>query len=173
MVTNVTSGNPSYCLNADNSGGLFDGVPMQLWTCNLSSNDLWEVGICATTSDDVSFCQLRSVWNTGYCLNADDTNGLYNGSFLQLWTCNTSSPYNDLWTSYESGGQGLCYNVLASCFAVADKDNVAKGPFIATVDLGNGTPGDGTPVWMWLAGDEKYTDGIIWAAQVNGEPVGS
>jgi len=168
LVSDVTAGNPYYCLNANDSGGLYDGVPMQIWTCNLNSNDLWEVGKCLSNSEGILFCQLESVWNTKYCLNADDTDGLYNGSYLQLWTCNVASPYNDLWAVYS--GNTYCFNYLTGCLGVADEGDVTNGPYIATVDEGDGTPGNGTTVWMWLSGDEKNAGGILWAPQVNGEP---
>jgi hypothetical protein len=155
LVSNVTG---NYCLNANNDNGLYDGVPMQIWTCNWNSNDLWEFGSCHT-EDDVSFCQLKTVWNTGYCLNADDSYGLYNGSYLQLWTCNVASPYNDVWAYYDATVS--CYS---GCLGV--EDGSINDPYIATVDLGNGTPGNGTTVWMWLSGDETSPRGIIWSANV-------
>jgi hypothetical protein len=80
---------------------------------------------------------------------------------LQLWSCNTASPYNDVWI-FTAGPNQEC-DSLAGCLAVAD-DYFTTGPWIATVELP--FTGNGAVVQMWNAASETTDSGVVWIAGV-------
>ena len=77
------------CLDANISGGpVRNGTAAQLWDCWETSNQLWyryEVNG-------------RTLWVNGgpgqkYCLDADSSSQLHNGTRIQLWECNINADW--------------------------------------------------------------------------------
>jgi hypothetical protein len=148
LVSDVNP-NTKYCLNANSNYKLGNGVPIQIWTCNWNDNDLWELGACKTVSSGLTWCELEIQEGYGnYCLNANDSHGIYEGSPLQLYTCGMGD--NALWIFQQTGGVPEC------CYLQVGTNG---GPWIVTVDLSNGTPGNGTKAWIWKP---TSSSGTIW-----------
>jgi hypothetical protein len=158
----------SYCLNANNAGSTAgkDGDKVQLWDCSLADNEQWyeTTGSSDSDCDPVNdyACQWRSREYTSMCLNANDSPSypeLEDADDVQLYSCNADKPYNGLWEWLDDSTYGGPIFV--------NGDGPASAPYIMTVDLGNGTPGNGTQVWVWQLAQEPENGaaaGINWTS---------
>ena len=79
----ITAGIAGKCLD-DNAAATADGTPVQIWSCNASAAQTWQVPGDGT----VQFA--------GKCLDATSS-GTANGTKIQLWTCNTSAAQQWSW----------------------------------------------------------------------------
>ncbi len=79
----ITSGIPGKCLD-DNGGSDADGTPIQIWTCNGSAAQLWQIPGDGT---------LRIA---GKCLDVTGS-GTTNGTKIQLFTCNGTGAQQWTW----------------------------------------------------------------------------
>ena len=91
----------SMCLNADDTGGLANGHPVQLWNCDVNtSNEAWD---WPYWEDQVIYNNQSSaqfyVNGTDYVLDAVEQ-GLGNGDQIQIWQWLSGS--NQLWHLYYS-----------------------------------------------------------------------
>jgi hypothetical protein len=155
----------SYCLNANNAGSTAgkDGDKVQLWDCSLADNEQWYETTGSSGSDCYGYaCQWRSREYTSMCLNANDSPSypeLEDADDVQLYSCNAAYPYNGLWDRIDDSTYG------GEIFENGDPYGAA--PYIMTVDLGNGTPGNGTQVWVWQLAQEPENGaaaGINWTS---------
>nr|WP_238442248.1 RICIN domain-containing protein [Streptomyces pratensis] len=95
------------CLEAA-GGGKTNGTAVQMYTCNNSAAQMWEV------SGDDAGLHLRNV-NSQKCVDVS-SNNTANGTKIQLWTCNSSPAqtweYNvRATTALKSVGTGKCLNL--------------------------------------------------------------
>ncbi|MFS4105599.1 ricin-type beta-trefoil lectin domain protein [Streptomyces sp. PD-S100-1] len=72
------------CLDVE-GGGTGDGVPVQIYTCNSSDAQKWEI----IPRDEDSY-SLRNI-KSNKCLDVNAGNAA-NGTKIQIWTCNQTAP---------------------------------------------------------------------------------
>jgi hypothetical protein len=133
------------CLDANNAGPSAgaNGDKVQLWTCNNTSNQLWE----AVDWEDFgsAYTIMVNVQYQSKCLNADNAGGLANGHRVQLWDCVGTT--NDVWDFGDLVDQTLNYLYLNSTGFVLDAD---------AAHLGNG---DKVQIWRSGGGANQ-----LWGA---------
>lgn len=119
-------GGGAYCLDANtgNTGGLYAGDNVQLWTCNGRSNQYWRFNGTELQNADTA--------QGTFCLDAY-AGAIGSGDYLQLWGCNgrsnqqwyvttnTGSP-NGYYGLENGANTSLCLDAYAG--AIGSGDNI-------------------------------------------------
>lgn len=94
------------CLDADTNQGGVNGNRVQIWDCNVQSQQLWDAYAMDDDPYQVMFVNVRY----GKCLDGDAGTVNRDGAKVQLWTCNgwanqkwvINVPLADGWGSYRT-----------------------------------------------------------------------
>ncbi|GAA3867525.1 hypothetical protein GCM10022243_36610 [Saccharothrix violaceirubra] len=121
------------CLDADANTLPNNGTKVQLWDCNGTSQQSWEL-----RSVGNGYYTIHIRWS-GKCLDADANNG-GNGTKVQIWDCNGSAQQR--WYKYGESGTSRFVNDFSWRCLDADANAGGNGTKVQLWDC-NGAPQQG------------------------------
>jgi hypothetical protein len=150
-TSTITNNDSGRCLDADANAIGANGTIVQLWDCNGSVEQQWQV--ISEPGGTGTYIGLRNA-DSGRCLDADTNTINKNGTTIQLWDCNSSAEQSWQVNPHAYDAFNLL-NTDAPLAPMLDADSTTIGA-------------NGTKVQLWA---NQYDTNQMWTYHVVTVPV--